>query len=466
MSSCAPAFVRDRGSRARARNVACRDVVSVKSIGGFGHRARTSGATRASQSPARVRVVGDSQRSNAGASASPTAIEDAVAGTEREVAEHRFRLVREEELQRVVPASSRARGDDDRDDRVGERRRGAAGVDRDRGDAVELGGDRAGARSRACRRSSGRAWPASSPASRAMSSSVVLARPKRAMHDEERVDSRGSATSMPGRRGRRRGARRRSSPETIHQFLSHVERQTRRRPSSSPRTRWRTSAGSSRSWRPGRRDQRQRHAGHVLGAPGRGRRRPDAGRRPGRARGAAGSRRRWRRSRGAARTVMSGMQPVGLGLEHLLEHRVPAQLARGRAAAPARGTSRSRAASPSSSPRWSEEPVHLPADRLAQQLVLARPGTAGRWWRATRPTRAATSSTVVLADARRGRCTRTRPRAPAGARRPRRVDPWAQRPSSASSPIGEAGTARATARDREQHAGHERRAVVGVVADR
>ena len=62
--------------------------------------------------------------------ASPTAIEHAVAGTEREVAEHRFGLVREQELQRVVRARARARAAHHHgDDRVGEGGLGAPGVD-------------------------------------------------------------------------------------------------------------------------------------------------------------------------------------------------------------------------------------------------------------------------------------------------------------------------------------------------
>ena len=135
----------------------------MRSTGGCG--LRTYDAHRCGRSTRRRACAssGESQRSNAGAMASPTAIEHAVAGIEREVAEHRFGLVGQDELQRVVPdAASRA----PRTTTATTRRRGSArrraGLRRRGGDALELGGDRGATGSRACRRSSGRAWPASS----------------------------------------------------------------------------------------------------------------------------------------------------------------------------------------------------------------------------------------------------------------------------------------------------------------
>ena len=84
---------------------------------------------RASQSPARVRVVGDEPAVERGRDRVADRDEHAVAGTEGEVPEHRFGFVREQELQRVVPAQLARAGDDDGDDGVGERRLGATGVD-------------------------------------------------------------------------------------------------------------------------------------------------------------------------------------------------------------------------------------------------------------------------------------------------------------------------------------------------
>ncbi len=67
--------------------------------------------------------------------------EDVVAGDEREVTEHRFGFVGEEELQRVVVAHLARTGHDDGDDGVGERGLGPTRFDERGGDAIELGDD-------------------------------------------------------------------------------------------------------------------------------------------------------------------------------------------------------------------------------------------------------------------------------------------------------------------------------------
>ena len=64
----------------------------------------------------------DSHRVERGRERVADADEDGVAGTERELAEDLFRLVREKELQRVVIGELACRGDDERDDGVSERR--------------------------------------------------------------------------------------------------------------------------------------------------------------------------------------------------------------------------------------------------------------------------------------------------------------------------------------------------------
>ena len=110
-----------------------------------------------------------------------------------------------------------------------------------------------------------------------------------------------------------------------------------------------------------------------------------------------------------------------------------------------------------------EEPVHLPADRLAQDLVLAareQPVDGGA-------RHAGRGGDVVDGGlghpAPRDALVRALEHPPARFVH-RSAGSSDQRPSSASRPTVSPGRSR-TASHREQHAGHERRAVVGVVAD-